>query len=223
MSTQATQGIFIRHGQSVANVGLWDGPFAEIPLTEVGRQQAEELAQSWDFVPDFIAVSPFVRTRQTAAPTIARFAQVPMEYWPIQEFTFWDRAFWGEMTPEEDQETVFKFWDVADPEHRYGTGAESFGDLLGRAEDSLERLAKMKPGSRVLLFTHGHFIQALRHVLLFPHWSAREKMQSFRGFDERWRVRNVELARAELKDGIWKLHEEDTQPEWRLESAAGRG
>ena len=137
-----------------------------------------------------------------------------MEYWPIHEFTFWDRAYWGDMTPEEDQATVFKFWDKADPDHRYGTGAESFGDLLARAEDSLARMAKMKPGSRVLLFTHGHFIQALRHVLLYPQWTAREKMQSFRGFDERWRVRNVELARAELDNGTWKLHQDDAQPEW---------
>jgi broad specificity phosphatase PhoE len=207
-----TQGIFIRHGQSAANVGIWDGPFAEIPLTAVGQQQAEDLAASWDFTPDLIAVSPFTRTRQTAAPTIARFPQVPVEIWPIHEFTFWDRAYWGAMTPEEDQATVFRYWDKADPEHRHGTGAESFSDFLGRAENALERLAALQPGSRVLLFTHGHFMQALRHVLLYPEWTARQKMQHFRAYDERRKVKNVELIRVELAaeqtgKKMWRLNE----------------
>ena len=191
----------------MANVGRWDGEFAEIPLTEVGRKQAGELAAKWDFTPDLIAVSPFLRTQQTAAPTIARFPGVPVETWGIHEFTYWDRGYWGDTTPEDDQKEVLRFWTAADPNHRYGTGAESFADLLSRAETSLKKLEAMPDGSRTLLFTHGHFMQALRHVLLFPEWSAKQKMENFRDYDERWKVKNTELFRVEFQNGQWRLEE----------------
>jgi hypothetical protein len=32
--------------------------------------------------------SPHLRTQQTTAPTIERFPDVPVEVWPIEEFTY---------------------------------------------------------------------------------------------------------------------------------------
>src|SRR3546814_5730649 len=37
----------------------------------------------------------FRSTRQTAAPTIARFPGVPVEVWPIEEFTYLQPARWN--------------------------------------------------------------------------------------------------------------------------------
>jgi len=193
-------------------VGGWFGPFAEIPLTALGLQQAEELAAAWDFTPYRIIVSPYTRTEQTAAPTIARFPEVPVERWGIHEFTYWDRAYWGDSTPEDRVEEVARFWRVCDPEHRYaaveGAGrAESYSDMLQRAETALEKMKEYPAGERVLLFSHGHFMQALRFVLKFPEWSAKEKMENFRSYDERFKIKNGELMEVELENGKWRLLE----------------
>jgi broad specificity phosphatase PhoE len=210
VTEKKTRATFIRHGQSRANVGRWDGEFSQVPLTELGLEQAQTLADSWEFTPDRIIVSPYVRTEQTAAPTIARFPEVLVERWPIQEFTYWDRAYWGGTTPEDDREEVARFWRICDPEHRYaaveGSGtAESFSDMLLRAETALLRMSEFPPGERILLFTHGHFMQAMRFVLKFPEWGPKEKMENFRSYDEQFKVKNCELMEAVLEDEKWRL------------------
>ena len=209
MSSDKKQGIFIRHGQSRANVGRWDGEFSQIPLTPIGEEQARVLAKSWEFAPSRIIVSPYLRTQQTAAPTIARFPDVPVETWDIHEFTYWDPANWGETTAEDSLEEVARFWRVGDPEHRFGATAalrgESFGDLLRRNEAALDRLKRLEGNGPVLLFSHGHFMQAMRHSMLHPEWTAAQKMQTFRDYDEAYKVQNTEKIGVDLEDGKWRL------------------
>jgi broad specificity phosphatase PhoE len=204
VSESKKQAIFIRHGQSRANVGIWDGEFSQIPLTEIGEEQARVLAESWNFTPSHIIVSPYLRTQQTAAPTIARFPHVPVETWDIHEFTYWDRAHWGDTTPEDSLEDVAHFWRVADPHHRRGN-SESFGELLQRTETALKKLETLAADGKVLLFSHGHFMQAMRHSLLHPEWDASQKMLTFREYDDAYKVRNTELMGVDLKDGKWRL------------------
>tara|TARA_R110000823_G_scaffold128520_4_gene256280 strand:- start:754 stop:951 length:198 start_codon:yes stop_codon:yes gene_type:complete len=45
--------------------------------------------------PALIVTSPYTQTRQTAAPTIARFPEVSVEIWPIEEFTYLKPACWS--------------------------------------------------------------------------------------------------------------------------------
>ena len=80
------RAIFIRHGQSTGNAGVPCDDLGAIELTELGQEQAREVASSWTQAPALIVTSPYTRTRQTAAPTIARFPGVPVEVWPIEEF-----------------------------------------------------------------------------------------------------------------------------------------
>jgi hypothetical protein len=82
------QAIFIRHGQSTGNAGIPCHDLALLELTELGHKQAREVAASWTETPSLIVTSPYLRTHQTAAPTIERFPNVPVEVWPIQEFTY---------------------------------------------------------------------------------------------------------------------------------------
>jgi broad specificity phosphatase PhoE len=198
------EAIFVRHGQSTANVGQWNQPFAQIALTPVGVKQAEVLAERWWFTPSLIVVSPFLRTVQTAEPTIARFPDVPVETWDIHEFTYWDLAHWGGSAAELEPEEVARFWRVGDPDHRLG-GAETFGEMLERAERTLARLAALEVDAPVVLFTHGHFMQALRHVVMFPEWTAGEKMLHFRAFDERTKVQNTQLVTAKFDGSGWTI------------------
>ena len=77
---------FIRHGESVANAGGVTAEPSGIPLTELGREQALAIARGLSNPPDLIITSPYTRARDSAAPTAARFPDVPLEVWPVQEF-----------------------------------------------------------------------------------------------------------------------------------------
>jgi phosphohistidine phosphatase SixA len=67
------RAIFIRHGESTGNAGVPCHDLATIELTERGHEQARAVAASWTEAPALIVTSPYTRTRQTAAPTIARW------------------------------------------------------------------------------------------------------------------------------------------------------
>lgn len=197
--------MFIRHGQSTANAGAPTENFALVPLTALGQEQARVLAESWTVTPALILVSPYLRAQQTAQPTIARFPGVPVETWDIHEFTYWDPANWDGGDEEEDA-WVERFWNEADAERRHGN-AENFRAFLGRAQATLARLAALKLDGPVMLFTHGHFIQAIRHAILFETWSAHAVMGAFRENDARAWVRNTQIVRAEWDGRHWKLEE----------------
>jgi len=199
------RAIFIRHGQSTANVGIFSPSFAEVPLTELGHEQAERLAATWESAPELIAVSPYLRAQQTAAYTIARFPDVPVETWPIFEFTYWAPEFWENRRPESYPEEYGKYWGAADPAYRQGGGAETFSEFLGRARETLRRLAEQPDGATVLLFTHGHFMQAIRFEVLFAGQADGEKMRQFRAFDEARKVKNTQCVPA-VFDGVgWTI------------------
>src|SRR3546814_15756561 len=88
------RAIFIRHGESTGNAGVPCHDLATIELTERGHEQASAVASSWTQAPALIVTSPYTRTRQTAAPTLARFPGVPVEVWPIEAVTSLQPAPW---------------------------------------------------------------------------------------------------------------------------------
>ena len=77
------RALFIRHGESTGNAGVPCHDLGSIELTERGHEQARQVAASWTQAPALVVTSPYTRTQQTAAPTIARFPGVPVEVWPI--------------------------------------------------------------------------------------------------------------------------------------------
>jgi broad specificity phosphatase PhoE len=206
-----TQAIFVRHGQSTANVGQPTEDFAKVPLTPLGEQQAAALVDQWQETPHLIVASPFLRAQQTAKPTAQRFADVPVETWPIYEFTFWDPQFWRDGEPKDLVHHVESYWRDSDPDVRYGSGpdsegAESFAMMLARAEETFAKLSAMKTEAPVLLFTHGHFIQALRLTAWHPHWSTREKMKAFLQLDSEQWVENTQKIPATFDGTLWKMN-----------------
>jgi broad specificity phosphatase PhoE len=123
--------IFIRHGQSTGNAGIPCHNLALLELTELGWRQSREVAASWTETPDLIVNSPYFRTQQTAAATIARFPDVPVEVWPIQEFTYLQPSRWNGTLSSERMPYLERYWAAADPEYCDGAGAESFATMLG--------------------------------------------------------------------------------------------
>ncbi|MGJ3650040.1 phosphoglycerate mutase family protein (plasmid) [Sphingomonas sp. GlSt437] len=110
------RAIFIRHGESTGNAGVPCHDLATIELTERGQEQARHVAASWAEAPSLIVTSPYTRTRQTAAPTIARFPAVPVETWPIEEFTYLQPARWNGTASAERMPHLERYWSAADPD-----------------------------------------------------------------------------------------------------------
>ena len=175
------RAIFIRHGESTANTGLASADVASIVLTERGAGQAGRIAREWTETPSLIVTSPFQRTRQTAAPTIARFPDVPVERWPIEEFTYLQPARWNGTTTADRRPHVERYWTAADPDYCDGEGAESFGGFLRRVEVTLARLAALPVGSLVYVFGHGQFIQAARAIVTSLDLNDQAQMRIFWG------------------------------------------
>jgi len=189
---------FIRHGESVANIGGYTESFESIPLTPRGQQQAENVAGHWRSVPDRILVSPFTRTRQTAAPTIARFPQVPVEIWPVEEFSFVAPTVWHGTEHTHRQPAMEQWWQRLDPHHRDGDGAETFTEFMQRVANVIERLRALPPG-RVLVFSHGHFLQALRMQIMQPEEPNHIRISRFLDFDEEHPLRNCAMFTMDLR------------------------
>ena len=195
--------IFVRHGQSTGNAGIPSHDLALLELTELGWHQAKELAAKWTKTPSLIVTSPYLRTQQTAAPTIERFPKVPAEVWPIQEFTYLQPSRWNGTLSSKRMPTIEQYWTAADPEYCDGEGAESFRNLLDRAKVALDRLATMPEDALIYIFSHGQFIQAVRSIVIDSELSSREKMQKFWG-KRSPALRNAELVRLHWTIGGWQ-------------------
>ena len=154
--------IFIRHGESTGNAGVPCHDLGAIELTELGQEQAREVAASWIEAPALIVTSPYTRTQQTAAPTIARFPGVPVEVWPIEEFTYLQPARWNGTRSAERMPHLERYWSAADPDYCDGEGAESFATRLCCKVSRAGRSASTGRNERVRLATSRDDISKVR-------------------------------------------------------------
>jgi broad specificity phosphatase PhoE len=212
-SPAATRIILVRHGQSVTNAGGRAADQVSNPLTELGRAQSREFAQRFDCKPTLFVVSPFLRARQTSEPLRGRFPDVPVEEWPIHEFSFLNPAL-HRGTSEADREShVVAYWRREDPAYSDGPEAESFTFFLDRAREAIRRLVSSNPGGCVVVFTHGFFMQAFRLVLLFPNATDAELMANFQRFHFDNLIQNIDSLEFEVRNGkiqlIGQLHQTD--------------
>jgi 2,3-bisphosphoglycerate-dependent phosphoglycerate mutase len=153
----------IRHAESESNAGLRTSDPATIQLTARGRSQAAHLARSFPSPPALIVTSPYQRAKETALPTCERFPNVPVEEWPVQEFTYLSPARCRHLTAAERAPMVRAYWERADSMFVDGAGAESFVEFLMRVAEARVRLRTLEPGP-VAVFTHGGFIRAMLWV-----------------------------------------------------------
>ena len=156
---------FIRHGESVSNANLPTTHPAASELTEKGHREAEYVAQAFDKKPDLIVVSPYIRARQTAVPTINRFDPINVVEWPIYEFSYLHPEKYKGTTGEERWPAARSYWQRMDPLENEGGEGESFAELLARVQE-METLLWQTPESFVALFSHGLFLRAFLWMAL---------------------------------------------------------
>jgi broad specificity phosphatase PhoE len=204
-STKTTRILLVRHGQSVANAGGTAPDHITNPLTELGRAQAKAFADSFDCKPTLFLHSPFLRTRQTAEPLLQRFPDVPVEEWPIHEFTYLEPTRHNGTNETQQMPHILKYWERPDPAYLDGPGAETFTQFLDRARSAILRFAQIAHGGCVVVFTHGFMMQAIRLLLLFPNATDAELMRNFRRFHSNNFVENTQVVEFEVREGRIKL------------------
>ncbi len=199
--------LFIRHAESAANAGLPTSDPASIPLTEKGVQDAIALSNRLD-KPDLFIVTPYIRTQQTAQPTLNKYPDVPVETWSLQEYNFLSPSRCVDTTVEERKPWVLDYWGRCDPDHVDGEGAESFHAFQERVVTSIQRLERL-PFSHINVFTHGQVIRAIVQYMDSAPYSA-VPMVDFRDHFLVLPVSNAQVIKAIFVEGRWFVNNMST-------------
>src|SRR5215470_7931926 len=101
MESHTRNAWLIRHAESEGNAGLATSRPDTIPITGKGIEQASYLADSFSRAPALIVTSPYIRTQQSAKPTIQRFPTARQEQWEVQEFTYLSPARYMDTTADD--------------------------------------------------------------------------------------------------------------------------
>jgi broad specificity phosphatase PhoE len=200
----------IRHAESLANAGAATSTPKDIPLSEKGHAQAKMLAGSITDRPDRIVLSPYIRTRETARPILARFADCPVETLSVQEFTYLAITRCRNTTYEQRKPMVEEYWTRCDPEYSDGDQAESLAELIYRTRDFLRRLAEME-GELIFVFTHEYFIKAvIWEVLALGSNIDAGFMAAFRKFSTSFAIPNTAVMKMVLDECGFSLRKIDS-------------
>ena len=150
-----TRFIVVRHGFSMANRAQRFAGHTDTPLNEIGKKQADCVAEylAANERIDKIIYSGLTRTRQTAAPIADKLNL------PLHEDTSLRELFAGlwENMPYNDVDRLFHddwmTWrfDIA---HSRCTAGESIREHYARIGRAVHRLAESHDGQTLLLVTH---------------------------------------------------------------------
>lgn len=214
----------IRHGESEANAGFATTDPVEVRLTEKGKRQAKMIAAQFRRPPALIITSAYVRTKQTAGPTMRRYPQVPCEVWPVHEFTYLVSLHGIESTVHERRPLVDAFWNRFDPMYRDGERGESFVHFMQRVQQVIKQL-QHRSEDFIVVFSHEQFIQAL--CLLLPDYNrpispstppfdhsfkaSETNMKYFRWLLKNLRMGNGDIVKKELYNSFEPPHPEHRQ------------
>jgi broad specificity phosphatase PhoE len=197
---------FIRHGESEANAGLPTTSPASVRLTSRGRKQGEYIARAFTKQPDRIITSPYIRTKQTAIPTIERFPRSLQCEWQVQEFTYLSPSDYQNTTIEQRRPLAHAYWQRLDPCYEDGEGAESFSQFIYRVQKTLKKLTTLEDDF-IAIFSHEQFIRAILWTLYMgEEWIAEfselsEGMECFYRFLKSFSMRNGSIVQLTWEPG----------------------
>jgi broad specificity phosphatase PhoE len=195
---------FVRHGESLANAGGVTSEQHAIPLTDRGRSQALAFADALHTPPALFITSPYIRARDTAAPSAARHAHVPLQVWPVQEIGILATARCLNTTSLQRLPMVEAHWAGADPLHCDGDGAESYTAFVARVRDALARLAALDV-AEAMVFSHGQFMNGVLWEIERGGLAVTaESMLGFRGFHSTAPIENIKGFTARW-EGAWTI------------------
>lgn len=196
---------FIRHAESLANIGEATSTPREIPLSPEGLKQAVRLADTLAVRPDHVFISPYDRTRQTAGPLLTRFPDVPVETAFVHEFTYLSIERCRGTNMRQRKPWVEEYWQNCDPHYCDGGQSESFAEFISRIEHFVRELCDRDIGL-AYVFTHEQVIKGLiwSSMRLSPGVS-KESMKGFYGFMTAFKIANASVQRT-LMDEDGRLY-----------------
>lgn len=172
---------WIRHAQSTANAGGRTDSTQAIVLSPAGEEQAREFARHWSIRPGMIVVSAYVRTHQTAIHIKRKFEGVPVEEWPVHEFTYLSRAMGSGTTAAERMKLAVPYWEAMDPFANLGEGSESYAEFHTRIAAAISRAAAFRGVGPLMIFCHNRVLCQLIQVITNPPHDVHEGMRRMHG------------------------------------------
>ena len=197
----------IRHAQSESNAGQAVRPNHQINITDVGKTQAQELAD-WlsanvtEPVTE-IFVSQYLRTQQTAQPYLQRTKRTAIVIDELHEFNFLDFDTIKDLSFDDIRVIADDFWQRHSA-HRASEVTDSFEHFVARVQ-KVRAYFDALPDGTYLVFTHGMWIGMLIWQLLLGDSPRLYSMKKFREFELAMRPKNCEvllLAPAGIKK-VW--------------------
>jgi probable phosphoglycerate mutase len=167
----AAELFIVRHGDAIpeADEIIPSGIYDDLPLSKIGRQQAQDLAERLSAIPfDAIYTSPLLRCQQTAAPLAKRLHLTPIIVEGIKEIKL------GNIQPlPEDKNDLAALYQALQERQRdivRLAGETGHWDVIPDSEPSqafrqrvvetLDEIANRHIGQRVVAFAHGGVVNA---------------------------------------------------------------
>ena len=197
----------IRHAQSESNAGQTVRPNHQINITDVGKTQAQELAD-WlsanvtEPVTE-IFVSQYLRTQQTAHPYLQSTKRTATVIDELHEFNFLDFDTIKDLSFDDIRVIADDFWQQHSA-HRASEVTDSFEHFVARVQ-KVRAYFDALPDGTYLVFTHGMWIGMLIWQMLLGDSPRLYNMKKFREFELATRPKNCEvllLAPAGIKK-VW--------------------
>ena len=184
-----------RHGESDWNAANRFQGHSDRPLTELGRQQAEALADKLAAVAELSAIytSPLRRALDTAAVVAARTGLEPV---PLRDLREVDVGAWAGLSRSEVEAqfpTAFRRW--LDGGEGWEDG-ESYAAMSARVLRALLLAAEEHRGEQILVVSHGGPIRAIQAAAAGMDVHAYRKLHRVEP--------NAQLSRVTVSDG--RLH-----------------
>lgn len=171
----------IRHGATEANLRrpyVLQGRRRDLPLSEIGRRQAEAVRQVLQERPiDFIFSSPLRRAMETAQ-LLAQPHLKPVQ--TVPDLTECDVGRWEGLSWDEIRQQDRQAWEAfeADPGMAPYAAGESFQQVQGRVVPAIEQLLRDHPEGSLIVVTHNIVGRVyVAHVLGLPISKARNIRQ----------------------------------------------
>ncbi|GAA1679453.1 histidine phosphatase family protein [Kribbella sp. NPDC056951] len=146
--------VLARHGRTAWHHGNRYTGSSDLPIDEVGQQQAQQLRE-WaiDFAPDALWCSPMLRARQTIAPTAEALGLEPTLDARLREVDFGSAE--GKRLSELPP-AVAKAFEL-DPVRDHFPGGEDPAEAADRVAEAFAEIE----GSKVLVVAHNTLIRLL--------------------------------------------------------------
>jgi broad specificity phosphatase PhoE len=191
---------FVRHGESELNAKAIH-QINTTPLSEVGHQQAEAVANRLVHLPiEAVVASHYTRAQQTAA-AIATKLELPIT--TSEYFKELDRPSSIFGLHYEDPKAIKTLLTIKkhhhNPDYRH-SDEETFHEAVRRAHDGIDLIKKL-PYEDVAIVSHGNFLRIIVGVMLFG-----DRFDTVMFDDmQRWRVMNTGITHMRYIDNTFYM------------------